>query len=71
MVSGKRRQNTHKCTVASDSGGRPLWVGSHWPGRMHNQTALETEGLQAVQPVLPSRTVPGLRRLHQPRHPAR
>ncbi|MFE2214891.1 transposase family protein [Streptomyces canus] len=46
FVSGKRRQNTHKCTVASDSEGRPLWVGAHRPGRMHDQTALKTEGIE-------------------------
>lgn len=45
-VLGKKRQNTHKCTVASDSEGRPLWVGAHRPGRQHDQTALKTEGIE-------------------------
>ncbi|WP_408058979.1 transposase family protein [Streptomyces canus] len=60
FVSGKRRQNTHECTVASDSEGRPLWVGAHRPGRMHDQTALKTEGIEDLLGQLPpSRTALG------------
>ncbi|WP_428986304.1 transposase family protein [Streptomyces camelliae] len=53
FVSGKRRQNTHKCTVASDSEGRPLWVGAHRQGRMHDQTALKTEGIEDLLTQFP------------------
>ncbi len=28
FVSGKRKQNTIKATVASDGNGRPLWAGA-------------------------------------------
>jgi hypothetical protein len=45
LVSGKRKQNTIKATVASDARGRPMWVGATRPGRMHDQTAVKTEGL--------------------------
>ncbi|KPI11102.1 hypothetical protein OV450_8473 [Actinobacteria bacterium OV450] len=44
FVSGKRRQNTKKATVISDEAGRTLWTGAIRPGRMHDQTALKTEG---------------------------
>jgi hypothetical protein len=45
FVSGKRRQNTIKTTTISDGQGRPLWSGADRPGRMHDQTALRTEGI--------------------------
>ena len=45
FVSGKRKQNTIKATIASDARGRPIWVGATRPGRMHDQTAVKTEGL--------------------------
>jgi hypothetical protein len=45
FVSGKRKQNTIKSTIASDARGRPMWVGATRPGRMHDQTAVKTEGL--------------------------
>src|SRR5215211_7254423 len=45
FVSGKRRQNTSKPTVVSDGAGRTLWVGAVRPGRMHDQTAVKTEGI--------------------------
>jgi hypothetical protein len=44
-ISGKRRQNTKKTTVISDDTGRTLWTGAIRPGRMHDQTALKTEGI--------------------------
>ncbi|MFI1301543.1 transposase family protein [Streptomyces noursei] len=45
FVSGKRKQNTIKTTVISDEAGRTLWTGAIRPGRMHDQTALKTEGI--------------------------
>jgi Helix-turn-helix of DDE superfamily endonuclease len=49
FVSGKRKQNTLKPTVVSDGQGRTLWAGAVRPGRMHDQTAVKTEGI-AVGP---------------------
>ncbi|MGW0855095.1 transposase family protein [Streptomyces sp. NPDC002690] len=45
FVSGKRRQNTVKTTTISDGQGRTLWSGAQRPGRMHDQTAVRTEGI--------------------------
>src|SRR5262249_29546596 len=45
FMSGKKKQNTIKATVASDAKGRPMWVGTTRPGRMHDQTAVRTEGI--------------------------
>jgi hypothetical protein len=45
FVSGKMKQNTKKTTVISDDKGRTLWSGAIRPGRMHDQTALKTEGI--------------------------
>jgi DDE superfamily endonuclease len=45
FVSGKRKQNTIKATTISDQAGRTLWVGAVRPGRMHDQTAVKTEGI--------------------------
>ncbi|MFI7236891.1 transposase family protein [Streptomyces cyaneofuscatus] len=45
FVSGKRRQNTIKTTTISDHQGRTLWAGAVRPGRMHDQTAVRTEGI--------------------------
>lgn len=45
FISGKRRQNTIKTTTISDHQGRTLWSGAERPGRMHDQTALRTEGI--------------------------
>jgi hypothetical protein len=45
FVSGKKKQNTMKATVATDGKGRTLWAGAFRPGRMHDQTALRTEGI--------------------------
>ena len=39
------KQNTIKATIASDARGRPMWAGATRPGRMHDQTAVKTEGL--------------------------
>jgi hypothetical protein len=45
FVSGKKKQNTGKATVATDEKGRTLWAGAFRPGRMHDQTAVRTEGI--------------------------
>ncbi|MEU6370831.1 transposase family protein [Streptomyces sp. NPDC046931] len=45
FVSGKRKQNTMKTTTISDHRGRLLWSGALRPGRMHDQTAMRTEGV--------------------------
>jgi DDE superfamily endonuclease len=46
FVSGKKKQNTIKSTVISDDGGRLLWAGAFRPGRMHDATAVRTEGIE-------------------------
>jgi DDE superfamily endonuclease/Helix-turn-helix of DDE superfamily endonuclease len=46
FVSGKKKQNTIKPTAISDSQGRLLWLGAIRPGRMHDATALRTEGIE-------------------------
>jgi DDE superfamily endonuclease/Helix-turn-helix of DDE superfamily endonuclease len=46
FVSGKKKQNTIKPTVISDHRGRLLWCGAIRPGRMHDVTALRTEGIE-------------------------
>jgi hypothetical protein len=45
FVSGKKKQNTAKATVISDKQGRLLWAGAIRPGRMHDVTAVRTEGI--------------------------
>jgi hypothetical protein len=45
FVSGKKKQNTKKATVVTDREGRTLWAGAFRPGRMHDQTAVRTEGI--------------------------
>jgi hypothetical protein len=46
FVSGKKKQNTGKATAVSDRAGRLLWLGAFRPGRMHDVTALRTEGIE-------------------------
>lgn len=46
FVSGKKKQNTTKATAISDAAGRLLWLGAVRPGRMHDATALRTEGVE-------------------------
>lgn len=46
FVSGKKKQNTGKATMISDDRGRLLWCGAVRPGRMHDVTALRTEGIE-------------------------
>ena len=45
FVSGKKKQNTKKAAVITDGEGRTLWAGAFRPGRMHDQTAVRTEGI--------------------------
>jgi len=45
FVSGKKKQNTKKAAVITDGQGRTLWAGAFRPGRMHDQTAVRTEGI--------------------------
>jgi hypothetical protein len=45
FVSDKKKQNTEKATVVTDGEGRTLWAGAIRPGRMHDQTAVKTEGI--------------------------
>ncbi|MFD5738559.1 transposase family protein [Streptomyces massasporeus] len=45
FVSGKKKQNTIKTTTFSDDQGRALFSGVIRPGRMHDQTAVRTEGI--------------------------
>ena len=44
-MSGKRKQNTIKTATFSDGQGRTLFSGVARPGRMHDQTAVRTEGI--------------------------
>ena len=46
FVSGKKKQNTGKATAISDGAGPLLWLGAFRPGRMHDVTALRTEGIE-------------------------
>src|SRR6266542_4173051 len=48
FISGKRKQNTIKTTAVCDGQGRTLWAGAVRPGRMHDQTAVKTEGIEAL-----------------------
>ena len=48
FVSGKKKQNTIKATSVCDSRGRTLWAGAVRPGRMHDQTAIKTEGIEEL-----------------------
>lgn len=57
FVSGKRRQNTCKATAISDGEGRLLWLGAFRPGRMHDVTALRTEGIEDLLRSCPDVTV--------------
>ena len=44
FVSGKKKMNTKKATVVTTSRGAPCGRGRP-PGRMHDQTAVRTEGI--------------------------
>ncbi|MFE7399685.1 transposase family protein [Streptomyces sp. NPDC057557] len=60
FVSGKKRQNTIKTTTVSDGQGRTLFSGVVRPGRVHDQTAVRTEGIAEVSapPKKPSEVAP-------------
>ena len=45
-MSGKKKQNTVKSTAISDGQGGLLWLGAFRPGRMHDVTALRTDGIE-------------------------
>jgi DDE superfamily endonuclease/Helix-turn-helix of DDE superfamily endonuclease len=45
FISGKKKMNAKKAAVVTDEAGRTLWAGAFRPGRMHDQTALRTEGI--------------------------
>ena len=45
FVSGKKKQNTKKATVITGPDGGTLWAGAFRPGRVHDQTAVRTEGI--------------------------
>ncbi|MFR9779019.1 transposase family protein [Micromonospora sp. MS34] len=67
-LSGKKKQNPIKATVASDAHGRPMWAGTIRPGRQNDQTAVRTEGMCGPKASMSSsaptrRSVPGRRRL--------
>ncbi len=53
FVSGKKKQNTKKATVVTDEAGRTLWAGAFRPGRMHDQTAVKTEGIAGLFTYFP------------------
>lgn len=48
FVSGKKKMNTKKATVVTGGEGRTLWAGAFRPGRMHDQTAVRTEGIAGL-----------------------
>jgi hypothetical protein len=45
FVSGKKKQNTKKAAVIAGPDGGTLWAGAFRPGRMHDQTAVRSEGI--------------------------
>ena len=48
FVSGKKKQNTIKFTEITGPEGRNLWAGCFRPGRMHDQTAIKSEGIDGL-----------------------
>lgn len=47
FVAGKKKQNTMKTTVVTDHQGRTLWTDAMRPRRIHDVTAVRTEGIDA------------------------
>jgi hypothetical protein len=45
FISGKKKMNTKKAAVITGGEGQTLWAGAFRPGRMHDQTAVRTEGI--------------------------
>ena len=72
FVSGKKKQNTIKFTKISDERGRTLADVTFRPGRMHDQTALRTDGIDHLLEQFPdvrAEMDAGYRGLHRD-HPA-
>lgn len=46
LASGNRKQSTVKATTVRDGRGRTLRSGATRPGRVHDQTAAKTEGIE-------------------------
>jgi hypothetical protein len=72
FVSGKKKQNTIKFTKVCDGRGRTLADVTFRPGRMHDQTALQTDGIDALLERFPgvrAEMDAGYRGLHRD-HPA-
>ena len=53
FVSGKKKMNTVKFTKICDEAGRTLWDGTFRPGRQHDQTALQTDGIDDLPDQFP------------------
>jgi len=53
FVSGKKKQNTIKFTKVSDERGRTLADVTFRPGKMHDQTALQTDGIDDLLEQFP------------------
>ena len=53
FVSGKKKMNTIKFTKICDERGRTLWDGTFRPGRQHDQTALQTDGIDCLLEQFP------------------
>ncbi|HUZ52836.1 MAG TPA: transposase family protein [Streptosporangiaceae bacterium] len=53
FVSGKKKMNTIKFTKFCDERGRTLWDGTFRPGRMHDQTALQSDGIDDLLDQFP------------------
>ncbi|MER6076364.1 transposase family protein [Streptomyces sp. NPDC001817] len=66
FVSGKKKQNTIKTTTFSGHQGRTLFSGVIRPGRMHDQTAVRTEGIAEQFHRHPDGESRGRRRLPGP-----
>jgi hypothetical protein len=72
FVSGKKKMNTIKFTKICDQDGRTLRDGTFRPGRQHDQTALQTDGIDDLLEQFPDvrcEMDAGYRGLHRD-HPA-
>lgn len=68
FVSGKKKQNTIKFTKWCDQRGRTLLDSSFRPGRMHDQTGLQTDGIDDLfdqYPTVRCELDSGYRGLHR------